>query len=145
MFHIGMPGDLVLPVEQQDISEADVVATMRQHLEGHFPLSCPVCEKRYDTLRDYLLETEQQGDAIPFDAELGNWHPLRPLGSVTLANCRCGNTLGLSSEGMPLPRLWQLMNWARIEIQKRQQTPRELLNYLRGEIFTQVLGESGVR
>lgn len=143
MFHIGMPGDLGLPVEQQDISEADVVATMRQHLERHFPLSCPMCQQGYATLRDYLLQTEHQGDAIPFDAELGNWRPLRPLGTVTLANCRCGNTLGLSSEGMPLPQLWRLLNWARVETQKRQQTPRELLNYLRREICTQVLAEQG--
>jgi len=141
MFHIGMCGDLVLPAELWGMSEADVVATMRQHLEGHFPLSCPVCHQGYATLRDYLLQTERQGDAIPFDAELGNWRPLRPLGTVALANCRCGNTLGLSSEGMPLPQLWRLLNWARVETQKRQQTPRELLNYLRGEICTQVLAE----
>ena len=142
MFHIGMRNDFVLPNELWVMSEADVVAAMRQHLEGHFPLTCPVCQQGYATLRDYLLQTECQGDAIPFDAELGNWRPLRPLGAVTLANCRCGNTLGLSSEGMPLPQLWRLLNWARVETQKRQQTPRELLNYLREEICTQVLAES---
>lgn len=123
------------------MSEADVVTAMRKHLEGHFPMSCQVCQHRYATLREYLLQTEHQGDAIPFDAEQSNWQPLRPIGTVTLSNCRCGNTMALSSEGMPLARLWQLLNWARIETQKRQQTPRELLNYLREEICTQVLSE----
>ena len=123
------------------MSEADVVMAMRKHLEGHFPISCPMCQQEYATLREYLLKTEHQGDAIPFDAEMGNWRPLNPVGTVTLANCPCGNTLGLSSEGMPLTQLWRLLNWARIETQKRQQTPRELLNHLRAEICHQVLSE----
>ena len=142
MFHIGMGDNFVPHAEQTMMTEADVVMAMRKHLEGQFPISCPMCQHHYATLRDYLLKTEQQGDAIPFDAEMGNWRPLHPVGTVTLANCSCGNTLGLSSDGMPLPRLWRLLNWARIETQKRQQTPRELLNYLRGEICSQVLSES---
>lgn len=121
--------------------EAEVVAATRKHLEGHFPLVCPLCQHRYPTLREYLLNTEHQGDAIPFDAELGIWRPQRPIGTVTLANCRCGNTLGLSSEGLPLIQLWRLLSWARIETQRREQTPRELLNYLREVICTQVLTE----
>lgn len=122
--------------------EAEVVAATRKYLERHFPLVCPLCQHRYPTLREYLLNTEHQGDAIPFDAELGIWRPRHPIGTVTLANCRCGNTLGLSSEGAPLIQLWRLLDWARIETQKRQQTPRELLNYLREVICTQVLSES---
>lgn len=125
--------------EQCMMSEAEVVAAMRKHLEGLFPLVCPLCQRCYTTLRDYLQNTEHQGDAIPFDAELGRWQPLRPIGTVTLANCRCGNTIGLSSEGMPLLQLWPLLNWARIETKKRNQTPRELLNYLREVICNQVL------
>lgn len=122
--------------------EAEVVAATRKYLERHFPLVCPLCQQRYTTLREYLLNTEHQGDAIPFDAELGIWKPHRPIGTVTLANCRCGNTLSLSSEGAPLVQLWRLLDWARIETQRRQQTPRELLNYLREVICTQVLSES---
>ena len=99
MFHIGMPGDLGLPIEHQDISEADVVATMRRHMEGHFPLSCPVCEKGYDTLRDYLLETEQQGDAIPFDAELGNWRPLRQYPGAEFRRDAATPTLAVAKLG----------------------------------------------
>jgi len=123
------------------MNEADVMAAMRRHLESLFPVTCPLCQRVYPDLRDYVLNTELQGDAIPYDAEMGNWQPLRPLGNVTLANCRCGNTLALTSEGMPLMKQWRLLNWARIEIKKRQTTPRELLNYLREVICAQVASE----
>lgn len=123
------------------MSEAEVVTAIRRHLEGLFPLSCPLCQKLFHTFREYLQNTEHQGDAIPYDAELGHWQPLRPVGTVSLANCRCGNTLVLSSEGMPLTKLWRLLNWVRIETKKRNQTPRELLNYLRDVLCAQVLGE----
>lgn len=123
------------------MTEAQVVTAIREHLESLFPLACPLCQRQYTTFREYLQNTEHQGDAIPYDAELGHWQPLRPVGTVTLANCRCGNTLVLSSEGMPLIRLWALLNWARTETQKRKQTPRVLLNYLRDVLCAQVLGE----
>ena len=98
-----------------------------------------MCQHRYATVRENLQNTEHHGDAIPFDAELGNWRPLRPVGTVTLVQQPLRDTLFLSSEGMPLTQLWRLLNWARIETKKRQQTPRELLNYLGGEICNQVL------
>ncbi len=123
------------------MTEAQVVTAMRRHLEGLFPLSCPLCQREFKTFREYLQNTEHEGDAIPYDAELGRWQPLRPIGTVTLANCRCGNTLTLSSEGMPLLQLWSLLNWGRVESQLRNQTPRQLLNYLRDRICEQVLTE----
>jgi hypothetical protein len=61
------------------------------------------------------------------------------VGTATYANCRCGNTLALTSDGMPLLQLWSLLNWARRETQRRGMTPQELLNYLRDEITKQVL------
>ena len=66
---------------------------------------------------------------------------MKPVGTVTLANCPCGNTLALSSEGMPLIRLWQLLNWPRIECQRRNMSPQALLTFLREEICKQVLAE----
>ena len=76
---------------------------------------------------------------LPYDADAGQWNPLRPLGTFTFADCPCGNTLTLSSEGMPLSQLWRLLNWARIETKRRHMTPQELLNHLRDEITKQVL------
>jgi hypothetical protein len=40
----------------------------------------------------------------------------------------------LTSDGMPLLRLWSLLGWAKVETKKRGMTPKELLNYLREEI-----------
>jgi hypothetical protein len=90
-----------------------------------------------------LTITHHVGSAMPFDAELGDWKPLNPLGTMTFSNCSCGNTLVLSSDGMPRFRLWSLLAWARIETQKRGMTPQELLNYLRDEICKQVLAAPG--
>jgi hypothetical protein len=123
------------------VTEAEVVKSMREHLEGLFPKECSTCGCRFTNLRDFLLQTQCLGPAIPYDAEIGDWNPLRPIGTVTYANCRCGNTLVLSSEGMPLVQLWRLLDWARIETKKRGLTPIELLDYLRDEICKQVLAE----
>lgn len=125
------------------MTEIEVVRIMREHLEGLFPKVCPNCNRCFATLREYLLITKHLGPAVPYDAALGDWNPLRPLGTVTYASCPCGTTLALGSEGMPLPLLWSLLNWARIETQRRRLTPQELLNYLRDEICKQVLAEPG--
>ena len=116
------------------MTEAEVLRLMREHLEGQFPKNCAKCKRRFATLREYLLITKHLGSAIPYDANLGQWEPLQPLGTFTYSQCPCGNTLSLSSKGMPLPRLWSLLFWARIEKTKRHMTPQELLNYLRDEI-----------
>ena len=78
---------------------------------------------------------------MSFDAELNDWNPVQPLGTSMFTNCPCGNTLCLSSQGMPVRKLWRLMNWARAETRARGQTLEALLNYLREEIRKQVVGE----
>ena len=123
------------------MTEADVIRAMREHLEGLFPKECPNCHRHFATLREYLTLTTHQGPPMPYDAELGDWNPLRPVGTVTYANCSCGTTLVLSSQGMPLHRLWRLLNWARIETKRRGMSPQELLSYLRDQICKQVLAE----
>jgi hypothetical protein len=123
------------------MTEAEVVRIMRKHLEGLFPKFCPSCKRRFATLREFVLVTHHLGSAMPYDADLGDWQPLKPLGTMTFANCPCKNTLVLSSEGMPLVQLWSLLRWARAETQRRGMTPQQLLNYLRDEICKQVLAE----
>ena len=123
------------------MTEAEVIRLMRTHLEGLFPKVCTHCHRRFATLREYLQITRHVGPAMPYDAEFGDWNPVQPVGTVTLANCPCGNTMSLSSEGMPLLRLWSLLNWARLETKRRGMSPQELLNHLREEITRQVLAE----
>jgi hypothetical protein len=124
------------------MTESDVVRIIRSHLEGQFPKDCPNCKWRFATFRDFLLVTKPLGPTISYDAELGDWNPADPAETVTFANCQCGNTLVLTSAGMPLLRLWSLMNWARVETKKRKQTLKDLLNHLRNEINQQVLSGS---
>ena len=121
------------------MTEEQVIRIIRDHLEGQFPKVCANCERRYTTFRNYLLNTSRLGSPMSYDAEIGDWQPLKPLGAFTHSNCQCGSTLALSSEGMPLLRLWGVLNWVRIETKKRHQTTQELLNYLREKVCNQVL------
>ncbi len=123
------------------MTEAEVIREMREHLEEQFPKVCAHCARRFATLRAYLLATKPLGSAMPYDADRGDWTPAKPLGTMTFANCPCGNTLALTSDDMPLLQLWSLLNWARSETKKRRMTPQELLNYLRDAITKQVLAE----
>jgi hypothetical protein len=124
------------------MTEAQVIQAMRGHLEGLFPKECPNCQRIFATLREYLQQTTHKGSPIPYDADFGDWQPLQPIGTMTLANCACGTTLALTSKGMSLPQLWRLLHWARIETKRRGLTPQELLGYLRDKICEQVLGET---
>jgi hypothetical protein len=125
------------------MTEAEVIKTLREHFEGLFPKVCPNCNRSYATLREYILITKRLGPPMSFDAELGDWNTLRPIGSVALVNCPCGSTLSLGTEGMPLPRRLLLLQWLGIETQRRGLTSQELLEYLRGAVRKQVLSEPG--
>lgn len=121
------------------MTEAEAIQTIRHHLENLFPKVCPKCQRTFATLREYQLNTKNIGPPMSYDAEMGRWHPLRPVGAVSLANCPCGTTLALSSEGMPLFKLWRLLNWARIETRRRGVSQQELLSQIRDVIRRQVL------
>ena len=123
------------------MNETEVIRQMREHLEGLFPKTCRNCGRNFDSLKEYLQITTHLGSAMPYDAMQGDWKPVKPIGMVTLANCPCGNTLSLTSVGMPRPQPWRLMAWAKVETIKRGVSPQELLNYLRDEICRQVLSE----
>jgi len=123
------------------MTEAEVIGEMRKYLEGLFPRNCLNCQRQFANLREYLQVTTHQGLPVPYDAQAGDWQPLRPVGTVTMSNCPCGSTLVLTSNKMSLPRLWRLLNWARTETRRRNMTPQELLAYLRDEICKQVLAE----
>jgi hypothetical protein len=125
------------------MTEAEVVKIRREYFEGLFPKFCPKCNRCFSTLRKYILITKRLGPSISYDAELGDWNTVQPIGSVALANCPYGSTLALGTENMPLPLRLLLLNWVRSETQRRGVSPRELLEYLRDQIRKQVLTESG--
>jgi len=123
------------------MTEAEVIQTVRQHFESLFPKVCPNCNRRFDTLREYILSTKRIGLPRSFDAELGEWKTKQPIGSVALANCPCGSTLALTTEGMALSQRLALLDWVRTETQRRGVSSSELLEYLRDLVRKQVLDE----
>jgi hypothetical protein len=125
------------------MTEAEVIRTMREHLEGLFPKVCPKCNRCFATLREYILLTHRLGPMMSWDAELGDWNTVQPIGTLAFANCPCGSTLALSTEGMPLPRRLVLLGWIRGETQRRGVSPQQLLEHLRDETRKQVLAEPG--
>ena len=121
------------------MSEDEVVQIVRQHIESKFPLTCSKCGHTFSSLKDYLTQTTHVGHPVSYDAEIEDWRPRNPLGTISFANCRCGTTLSISSQGMGLLTIWRLMRWARTESHSRGVSMGELLNDLRKKIDRQVL------
>ncbi|MGW8370225.1 MAG: hypothetical protein ACWGPN_16295 [Gammaproteobacteria bacterium] len=124
------------------MNEDDVVTIVRAHIERKFPMTCSKCGRRFASLRDYLLNTTHVGSPVSYDAELTDWRPRLPIGTMSFANCRCGTTLSISSQGMGLMAMWRLLRWARKESLQRNISTRELLDGVRSKIDRQVLAES---
>jgi len=102
-----------MPVMLPKLTEDEVVRFISEHVEGLFPKTCNKCQKIYPTYREYLLQTKRIGIPLSYDIELGNWKPTRSTGNLALANCHCGSTLAISSSGMPLTRIWQILRFFR--------------------------------
>ena len=121
------------------MTEGEVIRHWREHLETQFPKACAHCHRSYTDLHDFVSHTKQLGHVMPYDAEMGEWEPDNPIGTMLFANCECRNTLVLTSKGMPLPLLWQLLYWVRIETLKRQTTPTALFTELREKMHRKLL------
>jgi hypothetical protein len=117
----------------------EALETVRRHFESLFPKNCSTCGRRFASLREYILSTRRVGRAISYDAELGDWQTQQPIGSLAFANCPCGSTLVLSTEGMPLPQRQALLAWVRDETEKQHVTPSELLERIRNDLRKEVL------
>jgi len=121
------------------LNEDDVVAIVRAHIEQRFPMTCSKCGHTFASLKEYLQYTTHVGNPISYDAELNEWRPTDPVGTLSFANCRCGTTLAISSHGMALTVMWRLLRWARKETATRNISLGELLDGLRKKIDQQVL------
>jgi hypothetical protein len=122
------------------MTEADVIRVIREHVEGLFPKTCNACQKVFPNYRDYLLNTERVGVPISYDIELGDLKPKHSSGNFALANCRCGNTLVISSRGMPLTQIWGILYWVKMETHRRGVKTEEVVCYLRDTVERQALG-----
>ncbi len=123
------------------MTDSEVIRLTRLHIESKFPKTCTSCGKSFATLTDYLVQTRHVGPPVSYDAEVDDWTPSEPLGTLSLANCTCGSTMVVDSGGMPLKTITQLMTWARQTSKRRGLTMRELLNWVRDQIDAQVRRE----
>jgi hypothetical protein len=122
------------------LNEHDVVAVVRAHIETKFPKVCPKCGRVFASLKEYLQITTHVGNPVSYDADMKNWTPLKPVGTLSFANCPCGTTLAISSDGMGVMVMWRLLRWARRESARRNVSVGELLDGVRQKIDRQVLG-----
>ena len=120
------------------MTESEAVDLIKAYIESQFPKSCK-CGRHFNSLRDYLQSTTHLGSPVSYDAAQGNWLPRNPIGTISLANCACGSTIGISTYKMGLLLMWRLMRWAKRETKKRNITTSELLTHLRTQIDQRVL------
>lgn len=132
----------MFPKPDQQFDERQAITLIVQHLLTLFPKCCPNCRRRFETLRDFFLNTTAVGDVVCFDLENGEVRPQDPVGTIALSNCPCGSTLALTSEGMPLSHLWQILAWAKREAQSRGITAAAFIQYARKETRKRVLNAS---
>lgn len=121
------------------MTEAEVISIVRRHIERQFPKSCTTCGVIFHDLADYLRNTTHLGTPTSYDAEIGEWTPRHPIGTVSVANCRCGTTLAIGSDGLGLWTMIRLLHWARKETRRRGVSIQELLRDIRDKIDAQVL------
>ncbi len=124
------------------MTEDQVVQILHAYFESLFPKVCSTCGRRFGTLLAYIQGTTSVGQPVSYDANENNWKPRKPIGSAVLANCSCGTTLALTTERMALPLRLELLNWVKMETERRGMTPSELLAYLRHRIRKAVLGDA---
>jgi hypothetical protein len=123
------------------LSDQDVIGIVRRHIESKFPKDCSRCGRRYDSLADYLLTTTHVGHPVSGDNPHKNTEPTRLIGTISFANCPCGNTLAISSSGIDLFTMCRLLRWAGSNMSRRGMSMGELLTDLRSRIDEEVLRE----
>jgi hypothetical protein len=123
------------------VTEDEVVAVTRRHVESLFPKTCPKCQRVFATFADYLRVVTPIGTPISYDAALGDWTPKAPIGTVSMSNCTCGTTLTLTSKGLPVWMIVRLLIWSRRRARRDGITVPELFARLRARIAEEVLGE----
>ena len=122
------------------MTEADVIRVIHEHVEGLFPKTCQGCGRVFPNYRDYLQNTEHVGIPLSYDIQLNNWQPGNSSGNVALANCHCGSTLAISSKGMPLSQIWQVLYWVKVESHRRKVKTDVIICYIRDEVEKKALG-----
>ncbi|MGE0814824.1 MAG: hypothetical protein AB7O28_03995 [Vicinamibacterales bacterium] len=125
-----------------DASPTEVRELIRAYYEGLFPKSCPHCGRGYATLREYVAATTPVGRYISYDVDVGDFAPERPAGTFAFANCACGNTLALSTEGLPRETRLALLAWVRAEAARQGLPATQFIDWLRKTVRDDALGQT---
>jgi hypothetical protein len=123
------------------MKEEEIYHILRKHFEGFFPKSCSKCGRHFASLREYVRVTQEVWPVVSYDAESNDYQPFDPIGIFALANCLCGTTLALSTQGMPLAQNHEVLGWIRAETKRTGLNPTTLLNGVRDDIRAQLLVE----
>ena len=123
------------------LTDEQMVRLNYDHYASLFPKTCSSCGRTFATLRDYILNTRPVGATISYDAELGEWKTTEPLGAAAMANCPCGSTMALTTAGIPLAIIHDMLEWIRIETERRGVTTEAILAWVRTEVRNIALAE----
>jgi hypothetical protein len=121
----------------------EVIRVNYQYLLSEFPKRCTNCGRTFATLHQWVLETRRIGEAMSYDAELGDWQAPDPLGTLALANCPCGNTIALTTAGIPLEKIHVMLQWLRGETERRGVTASQVLDEIRDGVRALALADPG--
>jgi len=124
------------------VTEDEAIKIIIEHLKGLFPKTCPKCQRHFATLREFYLNTKPEGRARSYDLEAGEVQPKRPIGAVATSTCTCGESISLTSQGMPLFQYWALLLWAKTETRRRNTSVPELLFHLRTDVRKRVMEDA---
>jgi CTP:molybdopterin cytidylyltransferase MocA len=125
------------------VTADETIVLVRAHIERQFPKTCPNCGRVFGSLAEYLRVTRHVGEPVSYDADHEEDQlPREPLGTFSLANCPCGTTVSIGSDGMSLLTMWRLMRFARTETRRRGIPLTEFLAWVRDEIDRRVLAEN---
>lgn len=113
---------------------------MGDYYASLFPKVCPSCQRCFATLREYIAATTPVGRYMSYDIDGGNWTP--DLGTFALANCPCGDTLGLSTNNLEPSTRTKMLEWVKAEAERRALNPSDYLAYLRVELRRRLMAES---
>ena len=125
------------------MTEEEFIRLNYEHYASLFPRTCSSCGRIFASLREYIQATRPVGATISYDAELGEWKTTQPLGAAALANCSCGSTLALTTDGMPLGDIQRMLEWMKVETAKRGVTPAELLGCVREQVRKLAMTDPG--
>lgn len=127
------------------LTDEQVVEIIESHVLKQFPKTCSCCGQEFASLAEYVHRTSYIGDPVSADADLGDWQPEVPIGTLSYARCPCGTTLAIGSEGIGVLTMWRLLRWGYVTSRSRGIPLGQLLAEVRDTIDLRALRDDEKR